>query len=189
MQSPAVTQLILYQKVGLYIDAVSEATIETIIGIRDIGVDDSQVLSKHCRDMSTLITLFQLGEYGLKPYKNLLTATSGLLGLSGASTEADTLLCSDSETETPAFGSQLPPSGNIVESSARLARVHCKLVSKLIQLADILLISRANILARRRAGLLAQFTTEELVGLIRALFSGTKKRVHDIGFLNSLGCA
>ncbi|KAJ2864210.1 hypothetical protein GGH94_003074 [Coemansia aciculifera] len=71
------------------------------------------------------------------------------------SVEVDKLLDFDNKT-----GLYQPSKGKDVKGSAqgaRLVKEHCKL---------ILLISRADILARWRAGLLAQFTTEELAGLI-----------------------
>ncbi|KAJ2741440.1 ribosome biogenesis protein ytm1 [Coemansia sp. BCRC 34301] len=170
MQPPIVTPLIFYEALGRYIDAVYEATIKTIVGVRDIGVDDSQVLSDHCCSVGILGALFQLDSCVLESYRNFLAATSGCAY--GVNAEADELVCSDDAEGSAA--------------SARLAKEYCKLASKLVQLADILLISRADILARRRAGLLAQFTIEELVALICALFSDTKERAHDIATLKSL---
>ncbi|KAJ2056331.1 Centromere/kinetochore protein zw10 [Coemansia sp. S146] len=183
MQPPVVTPRIYYQILGRYIDAVCAATIDMVAEIRDIGVDDSQVLSDHCRNVLPLSELFRLDPHILEPYRNLL-ATTNALGEHGASVEVDELLDSDSETEPyqPLEGKDVKGSAQ----SARLAKEHCKLARKLVQLADILLISRADILARRRAGLLAQFTTEELTDLTRALFSDTKERAQDIETLKSL---
>ncbi|KAJ2862023.1 Centromere/kinetochore protein zw10 [Coemansia aciculifera] len=183
MQPPVVTPRIYYQTLGRYVDAVCAATIAMVAEIRDIGVDDSQVLSDHCRNVCPLSELFHLDPHILEPYRSLL-ATTNALGEHGTSVEADELLDSDSETEPhqPLEGKDVKGSAQ----SARLAKEHCKLIGKLVQLADILLISRADILARRRAGLLAQFTTEELADLIRALFSDTKERAQDIETLKSL---
>ncbi|KAJ2696295.1 Centromere/kinetochore protein zw10 [Coemansia sp. IMI 209128] len=183
MQPPVVTPRIYYQTLGHYIDAVFAATIEMVAGIRDIGVDDSQVLSDHCRSICSLSDLFRLDSHILAPYQNLLMAANAP-GEHGVSVELDELLDSDGEAEL-----HQSLEGRDVQSSvqsARLAKEHCKLSSKLAQLADILLISRADILARRRAGLLAQFTADELIGLIRALFSDTNERAQDIDTLRSL---
>ncbi|KAJ2041747.1 ribosome biogenesis protein ytm1 [Coemansia sp. RSA 922] len=183
MRPPVVTPRIYYQTLGRYFDAVCTATIDMVSGIRDIGVDDSKVLSDHCRSICALSELFHLDPHMLEPYRHLL-ATTTAFGEHGLSVEDDDLLDSDSETMPlqPTGGKDVKGSA----LSARLAKEHCKLSSKLVQLADILLISRADILARRRAGLLAQFTTEELTDLIRALFSDTKERAQDIDTLKSI---
>ncbi|KAJ2376397.1 ribosome biogenesis protein ytm1 [Coemansia sp. RSA 2607] len=57
---------------------------------------------------------------------------------------------------------------------------------RLHQLADVLELSRADILARRRAGLLVNFTATELVHLVKALFSDTPERQRDIDILQAL---
>ncbi|KAJ2504182.1 Centromere/kinetochore protein zw10, partial [Coemansia sp. RSA 2052] len=162
LQPPVVTPHIFYQTIGHFIDAACEATIEAIVGIRDIGVDDSKALADHCRSMGAFSTLLQLDSHILAAYQNTLAVPSDM---PATGVEADELLLSDSETGTPTFGSRCPYNGRDIATSAasaRLAKGYCQLASKAVQLADILLISRADILARRRAGLLAQFTTEEL---------------------------
>ncbi|KAJ2833678.1 Centromere/kinetochore protein zw10 [Coemansia furcata] len=180
MQPPVVTPHIYYQTLGRYIDTMCAATIDVVTGIHDIGVDDSQVLSDYCRSVYALGELFHLGAHTLEPYLNISTMNNAL-GKLGMNAEADELLDSDNEAEQ-----HQSSRGKNIEGGARLAKEHCKLASKLVQLADILLISRADILARRRAGLLAQFTSEELAGLIRALFSDTKERAQDIETLKLL---
>ncbi|KAJ2325025.1 hypothetical protein GGI00_005154, partial [Coemansia sp. RSA 2681] len=54
LQPPVATPHIFYQTIGHFIDAACEATTEVIVGIRDIGVDDSKALADHCRSMGAL---------------------------------------------------------------------------------------------------------------------------------------
>ncbi|KAI8323283.1 hypothetical protein GQ54DRAFT_258488, partial [Martensiomyces pterosporus] len=184
MRPPVISPHIFYSTLGHYIDAVFARTIEGVTDVRDIGVDDSQVLSEHCRSLHSLTSLFQLDPSTLAAYKDLDSA----LGASAArGSYADDLLDSDDEAGAaePQQGSSGGGGGG-GSGGAKIAKDYSKLSDKLLQLADILLISRADILARRRAGLLAQFTADELIGLIRALFSDTKERAHDIEVIRTL---
>ncbi|KAJ2801569.1 ribosome biogenesis protein ytm1 [Coemansia guatemalensis] len=186
MRPPAVTPHVFYRALGRYIDAVFSATIGAVTDVPDISADDSQVLSEHCRNIHSLTALFRLDAELIEPYCTLqassLVATGAL---------PDQLLDSDAESESS--GPELPstdadPACRTKDSgSARLAHRYCLLSDKLIQLADILVISRADILARRRAGLLVQFTTDEVISLVRALFSDTPERARDIDELRRLG--
>ncbi|KAJ2475339.1 ribosome biogenesis protein ytm1, partial [Coemansia sp. RSA 2320] len=166
MHPPLVTPRVFYRSLARYLDAVFAATIQLIVDLRDIGVDDSQALSDHCRSLHALTDLLQLDPESLAPYSELMASA-----VSNVAVEHDELL---------------GLSGDDGRQPGLLAAEHCSLADKLLQLADILLISRADILARRRAGLLAQFSTDELVGLIRALFSDTKERARDIDELKSM---
>ncbi|PIA13022.1 hypothetical protein COEREDRAFT_11882 [Coemansia reversa NRRL 1564] len=185
MRPPAVTPHVFYRALGRYVDAVFSATIEAVTDVSDISVDDSQVLSEHCRDIYELTDLFRLDAEVIEPYCTLdvssFAASGGL---------PDSLLDSDAESESSEPGISPADAGSAcrVKDSrrARLAHRYCKLSDKLIHLADILVISRADILARRRAGLLVQFSTEEIISLVRALFSDTTERAHDIDEIRRL---
>ncbi|KAJ1958240.1 ribosome biogenesis protein ytm1, partial [Linderina pennispora] len=169
MRPPVTTPHIFYSTLGRFADAAFGEIIDNIVDIRDIGVDDSQVLSDHCRTIYALTGLFQLDSTVLGQYADIAK--------SEAPAEHDELLDSDDEADDPVDGSS---------SSAKIALEHCMLGNKLLQLADILLISRADILARRRAGLLAQFAVDDLVNLIRALFSETPERAQDIEAIRNM---
>ncbi|KAJ2775257.1 ribosome biogenesis protein ytm1 [Coemansia nantahalensis] len=159
---PAVTPHVFYSALGRHLDAVFDATAAAVIDVRDISLDDSQVLSDHCRSIHGLVDLFRLDAQVLARYAGLAaTASSG----------------------AEALDPLLQPDG---DECAELAARYCAQAGKLAQLADVLLISRADILARRRAGLLAQFTVDELVGLVRALFSDTHERARDIDELRRM---
>ncbi|KAJ2302652.1 ribosome biogenesis protein ytm1 [Coemansia sp. RSA 2706] len=173
MRPPRVTPHVYFRALGAYLDAVFGATVDGIVGVRDIGVDDSQVLSEHCRSVHALTSLFRLDAEVLGAYSSLAPAPRAR----GADA-CPALLDSDSEAEEPAAGRG--------GGAGRLAKRHCRLGDKLLQLADILEISRADILARRRAGLLAQFTADELAALVRALFADTRERALDIDELRRI---
>ncbi|KAJ1719060.1 ribosome biogenesis protein ytm1, partial [Coemansia biformis] len=165
---PAVAPHVFYSALGRHLDAVIAATVDAVIGVRDIDVDDSQVLSDHCRSIHALTDMFRLDARVLGHYQGL--ARTALDGVG----QVDPLLQAD--------GGAASGDG----ACAGLATRYCAQASKLAQLADILVISRADILARRRAGLLAQFTVDELVGLVRALFSDTRERGLDIDQLRNM---
>ncbi|KAJ1733867.1 ribosome biogenesis protein ytm1 [Coemansia sp. Benny D160-2] len=204
IRPPAVTPHVFYRTLGRYADAVFGATIDAIASIVDIGADDSQVLSDHCRlTLHSLAQLFLLDASVLEAYADIapsmqqpstLGGSSGLLGNADAAFE-DLLNSGDDDigddNEGGAGGDGSPASGvssprRSLPSAMKLANEHCRLANKLAQLADILVISRADILARRRAGLLEDFTVDELVELVRALFTGTMERERDIMELESL---
>ncbi|KAJ1964578.1 ribosome biogenesis protein ytm1 [Dipsacomyces acuminosporus] len=184
---PAVSPHIFHSTLGHYIDAVFEATIDCVTDVRDIGADDSQVLSDHCQSLCSLTGLFQLDSSVLAGYRDL-EASFGLGGPEGYGDD-DLLGSDDDETDSsvPQQNDSRETANSSRAGSTKLAQTYCKLSDKLLQLADILVISRADILARRRAGLLSQFSVDELVGLIRALFSDTPERAHDIEIIKSLG--
>ncbi|KAJ2662015.1 Centromere/kinetochore protein zw10 [Coemansia sp. RSA 1200] len=203
IRPPAVTPHVFYRTLGCYADAVFGATIDAIASIVDIGADDSQVLSEHCRStLHLLAQLFLLDASVLEPYADIAPSMQtsrpsdnpGLL--SNADAAFEDLLNSgdddiDNDNEGVAGGDESLASGissprRSLPSAMKLANEHCKLANKLVQLADILVISRADILARRRAGLLEDFTVDELVELVRALFTGTIERERDIMELESL---
>ncbi|KAI9500505.1 Centromere/kinetochore protein zw10 [Coemansia sp. RSA 1358] len=190
IRPPAVVPHLFYQTMGRYIDAVFGTTIDAITGMSDIGVDDSQALSDHCRDMHSLISLFHLDPKVLESYADLLPSAAKRIFSSDA--VSDELLDSD-DSETLVAAVESSSNGNrdslavsISAFTSSLANEYCKLSDKLVQLADILVISRADIMARRRAGLLVQFAVEELVDLICALFADTPERTQDIQALRSL---
>ncbi|KAJ2703609.1 ribosome biogenesis protein ytm1 [Coemansia sp. IMI 203386] len=174
IRPPSTTPHVYYTTLGNCIDAAFEATVAGIIDVRDIGVDDSQVLSDHCRRiLSIAALLLPLDQKVAQPYVSLGGAWSSD-GLCGAA--ADRLLTDSGDDDEK-------DDSNAVQ---RLGDRYCAMKDKLAQLADILVISRADILARRRAGLLAQFSTDELVRLIRALFSDTSERARDIDALRAM---
>ncbi|KAJ2716363.1 ribosome biogenesis protein ytm1 [Coemansia spiralis] len=160
---PAVAPHVFYSALGRHLDTVFGATAAAVTAVRDISVDDSQVLSDHCRSIHDLVDLFGLDPQLLAHYTGLASAAAP-----GGPEALDPLLQPDGD------------------ACAALAARYCAQADKLAQLADILLISRADILARRRAGLLAQFTVDELVGLVRALFSDTRERSLDIDELRRM---
>ncbi|KAJ2454071.1 Centromere/kinetochore protein zw10 [Coemansia sp. RSA 2336] len=161
MKPPALTPQAFYRACGSYLDAVFAATVEGVIGVSDISADDSQVLSDHCHLTLDLSAHFKLDT--LDMYRTLTSEHD----------EHDVLWDSDDDEEGD-------------RECARLTRKHCGMADKLKQLADILVISRADILARRRAGLLYQFSTSELVSLVKALFSDTFERARDIDELKNI---
>ncbi|KAJ1769315.1 ribosome biogenesis protein ytm1 [Coemansia sp. RSA 1813] len=188
IRPPAVTPHIFYRTLGSYADAVSGATIDAIFSIGDIGMDDSQVLSDHCRAVHhLLVALFQLDVGVLESYSDVLplpsprpeAAPNSLYNVN------DELLDSDDDSDAPA-PSESEPARRSSPSAIKLANEYCTLADKLAQLADILVISRADIVARRRAGLLEDFSADELVALVYALFAATDDREHDIMMLESL---
>ncbi|KAJ2823910.1 Centromere/kinetochore protein zw10, partial [Coemansia erecta] len=175
MQPPSVTPHMFYRTLGRYLDAVFATIIDGIIGVRDIGVDDSQVLSDHCRAAHRLVSMFHIDAETLGAYST--PALAAFAQFAGEQGEGDTLLDSDDDSDNES---------DTAARGARLAKKYCHLADKLVQLADILAISRADILARRRAGLLGQFSVDELVSLIRALFSDTHERAVDIDELKRI---
>ncbi|KAJ2157780.1 ribosome biogenesis protein ytm1 [Coemansia sp. RSA 552] len=138
---PLVTPHVFGQTMAAHVSAVFGAHIDAILGLGDIGADDSQVLSDHCRDILSL--------------SELAAAEPG-----GPDKASDPLLAS---------GPSEPP--------------NVPLYGRLAQLADVLVLSRADILARRRAGLLRGFSADELAALVRALFAETRDRERDIATL------
>ncbi|KAJ1866974.1 Centromere/kinetochore protein zw10 [Coemansia sp. RSA 989] len=138
MKPPALTPQVFYRACGSYLDAVFAATIEGIVGVSDISADDSQVLSDHCHSTLGLSVHFKLDTDILNVYSKL------------ASDQHENGVLWDSDSD-----------GEGDQECARLTREYCKMADKLKQLADILVISRADILARRRAGLLYQFSTDD----------------------------
>ncbi|KAJ2608152.1 ribosome biogenesis protein ytm1 [Coemansia sp. RSA 1365] len=185
MRPPAVTPHVFYRALGQYIDAVFSATIAAVVVVSDISVDDSQVLSEHCRDIYELTDLFRLDADLIEPYCRLDVSS---LAASGAL--PDPLLDSDVESDSSGAGISSADADHACRvkdsRTERLAHRYCMHSDKLIQLADILEILRAEILARCRAGLLVQFSTEEIISLVRALFSDTPERAQDIEELRRL---
>ncbi|KAJ2540558.1 ribosome biogenesis protein ytm1 [Coemansia sp. RSA 1853] len=172
MRPPNVTPHMFYRILGRYLDAMFAAIIDGIVGVRDIGVDDSQVLSDHCRAAYSLVSLFHLDPEITCAYSTLTSAAL----VNTTDEQGDSLLDSDDESDE----------SDTAARGAQLAKKHCHMSDKLVQLADILMISRADILARRRAGLLAQYSVDELVSLVRALFSDTHERALDIDELKRI---
>lgn len=159
MKPPAVTPHVYYQRLGRYVDAVLRANVDAITDVRDIGVDDSQALSDHLRAIYSLSELFSLDAQVLDMYKELMADSAD------NDMAEDMLLLGDDSEDS---------------SVSLLVQGYCRHADKLVQLADILVISRADIMSRYRAGLLGQFSVEELVGLVKALFSDTPERSRDI---------
>ncbi|KAJ2848327.1 Centromere/kinetochore protein zw10 [Coemansia brasiliensis] len=172
MRPPTLTPQVFYRVCGSYLDAVFAATIEGIVSVCDIGADDSQVLSDHCHLVLSLSSLFKLDADLLNMYRILALPSKQ----NERGSAEDMLLESDSDSDADAGGHE----------SARLTKTYCRMAGKLAHLADILVISRADILARRRAGLLYQFSTDELVSLVKALFSDTHERAMDIDELKRI---
>ncbi|KAJ1813851.1 ribosome biogenesis protein ytm1 [Coemansia sp. RSA 2598] len=193
MRPPATTPNVFYTVMGSCVDAVFDATIEAVVDVRDIGVDDSKALSDHCRRVLSLTALLPLDQQALAPYASLAGHGAGSAdGQQGI--YADSLLAesddedsdSEAEAEAEADGERRRDAvGSGGGEAQRLGDRYCRLKDKLAQLADILVISRADILARRRAGLLSQFAVDELVRLVRALFSDTSERARDIEVLKT----
>ncbi|KAJ2553962.1 ribosome biogenesis protein ytm1 [Coemansia sp. RSA 1933] len=182
IRPPAVTPHVFYRTLGTYMDAVFGATVDTVTAIGDIGVDDSQALSNHCRAVHALVTLFQLDSSALASYTDVLPlCKSPHPDPVSSPVLVDNLLDSDDSVA----GSP-DPVHRSSQAAIQLANEYCTGANKLAQLADILVISRADIVARRRAGLLDDFSAEELVALVYALFAATVDREHDIMLLESL---
>ncbi|KAJ2402447.1 ribosome biogenesis protein ytm1 [Coemansia sp. RSA 2559] len=190
---PAVTPHVFYRTLGAYMDAVFGATVDAIASIGDIGVDDSQALSDHCRAIHSLVALFQLDASVLEAYTAVLLPRQALQpgAASDPSHPADDLLDSDADDDDGSdalvpLSDSPEPARRSSPAAIKLANEYCPLANKLAQLADILVISRADIVARRRAGLLDDFSADELVALVYSLFAATADREHDIMVLESL---
>ncbi|KAI7833951.1 hypothetical protein BX661DRAFT_177867 [Kickxella alabastrina] len=132
-------------------DAVCRSSVDSIMVLEDIGVEESQLLSQYCRDVLDISNQLALDEKATAPYRELMSRVSA-----GASIDG----CCGMEEVNEGKG-----------------------VVRLRQLADILEISRADIVARHRAGILDVFSADELVHLVRALFSDTPERSRDIELL------
>ncbi|KAJ1796698.1 ribosome biogenesis protein ytm1 [Coemansia sp. RSA 2399] len=192
IRPPAVTPHVFYRTLGAYMDAVFGATVDAITSIGDIGVDDSQALSDHCRAVHSLVALFQLDASVLESYTAVLPLQSPQPeAASDQSHPPDDLLDSDAD-DYSGSDALVPPSASpeparrSSPAAIKLANEYCTVANKLAQLADILVISRADIVARRRAGLLYDFSVDELVALVYSLFAATVDREHDIMVLESL---
>ncbi|KAJ2779129.1 hypothetical protein H4R18_004194 [Coemansia javaensis] len=159
---PAATPHVFYGALGRSLDAVFGATAAAVMGLRDIAADHSQTLSDHCRAVHAMVAMFALDPPLLAPYAHLAPARD-------AAAAPDPLLLP-----------LLVDDGAPPADAAALAARYCPQAARLAQLADVLVISRADILARRRAGLLREFSADELAALIRALFSDTRDRARDI---------
>ncbi|KAJ2874334.1 ribosome biogenesis protein ytm1, partial [Coemansia asiatica] len=184
MRPPATTPHVYYTAMGQCIDAVFETTIKGIFDLRDIGVDDSQALSDHCRRVLSLTALLPLDQQVLLPYTSLGAAHDGQGAYANDVLLAESDDDNDDDDDDDGDDESENDKGSVAQQ--RLGDQYCRLKDKLLQLADILVISRADILARRRAGLLAQFTVDELVRLVRALFSDTSERARDIEMLKTI---
>ncbi|KAJ1933155.1 hypothetical protein GGF37_006822 [Kickxella alabastrina] len=151
LRPPATPPYVYAEAVGGCFDAVCQSSVDSIMVLEDIGVEESQLLSQHCRDVLDISKQLALDEKAAAPYRELISRVSA-----GASIDG----CCGMEEVNEGKG-----------------------VVRLRQLADILEISRADIVARHRAGILDVFSADELVHLVRALFSDTPERSRDIELL------
>ncbi|KAJ1898686.1 Centromere/kinetochore protein zw10 [Kickxella alabastrina] len=151
LRPPATPPYVYAEALGGCFDAVCRSSVDSIMVLEDIGVEESQLLSQYCRDVLGISNQLVLDEKATAPYRELMSRVSA-----GASIDG----CCGMEVEEERKG-----------------------VVRLRQLADILEISRADIVARHRAGILDVFSADELVHLVRALFSDTPERSRDIELL------
>ncbi|KAJ2719914.1 Centromere/kinetochore protein zw10 [Coemansia sp. Benny D115] len=166
LRPPTTTAHVYRSAMAQGLDAVFAATVQAVLDVRDIGVAESQTLSDHCRAILGLSETLVLQS----PQDRDASHTSK------PSDALDSLLMLQDDGDQQRG-----------DEAHMLAEKYCAYhADRLEQLADVLVISRKDILARRRAGLLRNFSVDELQRLIRALFSDTPERAQDIEALATL---
>ncbi|KAJ1724086.1 hypothetical protein LPJ53_001607 [Coemansia erecta] len=162
VEPPAAAESAGGRLVARCVDCMYAAVVARIVALDDVGAEESRVLAEYCRSVGAL------GRPEIQKQQQQQQQQRG--------DEADEVDEDDGEDDLLLLDGG---DGGQEELASRDA-------DRLRQLADVLELPRADILARRRAGLLANFSVAELTHLVRALFSATPERQRDIDLLQTL---
>ncbi|KAJ2778909.1 hypothetical protein GGI15_004040 [Coemansia interrupta] len=159
VQPPMAAEPVGRSLVARCADRMFAEVVRSILQLDDVGAEESRVLAQYCRGSRVLAQYCR-----------------GVWGLEGMLVQRDRAEDEDEDEDDLL----------LLDGDHRADAAASRDADRLRQLADVLELPRADILARRRAGLLANFTVAELTHLVKALFSSTPERQRDIVLLQTL---